>query len=239
MTFEDGTIEKHEYLVGADGIHSIVRRELFHENELREAGQLCWRGVTRFDLQTAYHHAVNEAWGKGKRFGFVRLNDQMVYWYFLIKDKYANKNTDILPLLQDFNPVIPQIVQATPRESWFISPIVDLKPIRKWNIPQACLVGDAAHATTPNLGQGACQAIEDAYVIGKLLQQHTIEKALNSYPGLRMEKANYIVKASWQIGNLAHLENNFSIWIRNGILKAMPASINNKQLEKIFALTAV
>jgi 2-polyprenyl-6-methoxyphenol hydroxylase-like FAD-dependent oxidoreductase len=239
LTFEDGTTAKHEYLIGADGIHSTVRRELFPENGLRDAGQLCWRGVTRFDLQEAYHHTVNEAWGNGKRFGFLRINAQMVYWYFLIKDKYANKTTDILPLLQDFHPVVAQIVKATPRESWFISPIADLKPISKWSIQKACLVGDAAHATTPNLGQGACQAIEDAYVIARLLQQQSIDEAFANYPVLRMKKARYIVNASWQIGNLAHVENKLSRWIRDGILKAMPASINNKQLEKIFALATI
>jgi 2-polyprenyl-6-methoxyphenol hydroxylase-like FAD-dependent oxidoreductase len=239
LAFEDGTMEQHEYIIGADGIHSKVRSELFGESELRDAGQRCWRGVTAFDLPESYDHAVNEAWGKGKRFGFLRINANMVYWYFLIKDKYANRDADILPFLHDFHPVISQIVSATPKENLFISPIADLKPINKWSMQNACLIGDAAHATTPNLGQGACQAIEDAYVIARLLKQHTVAAAFNIYPTLRMKKARFIVDTSWKIGHLGHLDNNLSIWIRNSLMKVMPDSINKQQLEKIFTLNAV
>ncbi|NML20700.1 hypothetical protein HHL16_07435 [Pseudoflavitalea sp. G-6-1-2] len=239
LTFIDGSTHVHEYIVGADGINSKVRKELFKEDELRNAGQLCWRGVTQFQLPQEHHHAVNEAWGKGKRFGFLRIDERTVYWYFLINNKYAESDTDILPLLHDFHPLASQIVRSTSKENLIVNTISDLKPISRWSMQNACLIGDAAHATTPNLGQGACQAIEDAYVIAQLLQKHSIGDTFNRYPELRMEKARYIVNASWKIGNLAHLESGIGISLRNLLLKAVPDRVNKKQLEKIFALSAV
>ena len=236
LTFIDGSTHVAEYIVGADGIHSKVRKELFQEDELRDAGQLCWRGVTQFELPKEYHHAVSEAWGKGRRFGFLRIDHQTVYWYFLINNKYADRDDDIFPLLQQFHPLAGQLVKSTPKENLIINTIADLKPVNRWSTQSACLVGDAAHATTPNLGQGACQAIEDAYVIAKLLQQHSIEDTFCKYPELRREKAHYIVNASWKIGSLAHLDSTFSVAIRNMLVRAIPDSINKKQLEKIFAL---
>jgi len=75
IEFEDGTTCGHEYVIAADGLRSKVRAILFEENELRNSGQLCWRGVTDIPLPEKYEHEANEAWGKGKRFGFVKLND--------------------------------------------------------------------------------------------------------------------------------------------------------------------
>ncbi|EPB65881.1 hypothetical protein ANCCEY_15041 [Ancylostoma ceylanicum] len=107
----------------------------------------------------------------------------------------------------------------------------------QWNKKNACLVGDAAHATTPNLGQGACQAIEDAYVLGALFRsKQNLADAFSAYPPLRLTKAHHIVNTSWTVGKLAHLDNRFKIGVRNVIMKATPASVMQKQMNKIFTL---
>lgn len=82
-------------------------------------------------------------------------------------------------VFSEFHIDILNIISATTKEQIIVSDIIDLKPIDKWQDENVCLIGDAAHATTPNLGQGACQAIEDAYVLGKLLDNGLeIEKLL-------------------------------------------------------------
>lgn len=236
LAFEDGTTAEADYLVGADGIRSRVRGSLFGSCELRDAGQNCWRGVTDFELPGHYHHELNEAWGKGKRFGFVRLNDRQVYWYLLIDNDLADTRSDIFPFLNDFHPLAAQIIESTPASGWIIAPIFDLKPMRQWTAGRACLVGDAAHATTPNLGQGACQAIEDAYALGQLLKTHSFDEAIRRYPSVRMPKAHYIVDTSWRVGKVAHVRNPIMIGLRDLIMKATPRLVNRKQLEKIFVL---
>ena len=239
LSFEDGSVAAADYLVGADGLRSRLRSALFGNGALRDAGQNCWRGVTNYVLPERYHHELNEAWGKGKRFGFVRLNDRQVYWYLLIDQDLADLTSDILPFLSDFPPLVGEIIRATPSSGWIVAPIFDLKPMRQWNTGRACLIGDAAHATTPNLGQGACQAIEDAYALGELLKKCSLDDAIRRYPSVRMPKAHYIVDMSWRIGKVAHARNPLLIGLRNLIMKATPARVNQRQLEKIFSLDAV
>lgn len=110
-----------------------------------------------------------------------------------------------------------------------------MKPIYQWQNGNACLIGDAAHATTPNMGQGACQAVEDAYVIGKLFKQgKSVEEVFSQYEKLRKKKAHFIVNTSWNIGKAAHVENRIAIGLRNSLLKRMPKSFNEKQLDRVF-----
>lgn len=237
LHFEDGTQVNAEYLIGADGIRSKVRSALFEKSELRDSKQICWRGVCKFNVPQQFHHELNEAWGKGKRFGFVRIDDETVYWYALVNTDKANKNSDLPELFRDFHPIANQLMAATPEKDVFYAELFDLKPIAQWNKKNACLVGDAAHATTPNLGQGACQAIEDAYVLGALFRsKQNLADAFSAYPPLRLTKAHHIVNTSWTVGKLAHLDNRFKIGVRNVIMKATPASVMQKQMNKIFTL---
>lgn len=100
------------------------------------------------------------------------------------------------------------------------------------------MIGDAAHATTPNMGQGACQAIEDAYVLGKLFGEGKIvEEVFSQYENLRMKKVHYIVNTSASIGKISHYENTLAVWLRNTLIKTIPNSINEKQMEKVFDIT--
>jgi 2-polyprenyl-6-methoxyphenol hydroxylase-like FAD-dependent oxidoreductase len=239
LEFEDGTVIGTRYLIGADGIRSTVRTALFQQSQLRDSGQICWRGLTHFHLPEAYHHTAMEAWGRGKRFGFVRINEVQVYWYALVKKGKGNETMDLAQAFDDFHPLVLQLLRATGKEAVFFSDLLDLKPIPAWSLPNVCLLGDAAHATTPNLGQGACQAIEDAYVLGQLLKKQTITEAFANYPAIRRAKVQYVVDTSWSLGKIAHWENRFSVALRNGILKLTPEKINQKQLSKLFALETV
>ncbi|WP_447636825.1 FAD-dependent monooxygenase [Flavobacterium microcysteis] len=237
LEFEDGTSVKAQYLIGADGIRSVVRTQLFPESKYRDAGQWCWRGVVdNIEMLGTYRYEANEAWGKGTRFGFVQLNDRQLYWYFLADKDMAEADSDIMPFLKEYHPSVAQIIKATPKENWFVSPIMDLKPIQQWSLDNVCLIGDAAHATTPNLGQGACQAIEDVYILGKLIQKHPINEAFRRYPLLRKKKAHAVVNMSWKIGKLSHIRNLLAIAFRDFVMKTTPDYFNRKQLEKLFAL---
>lgn len=235
LLFEDGARTATRWLIGADGINSVVRKQLFPMSRLRDAKQLCWRGVSEMELPAHYQHELNEAWGKGKRFGFVQLRANKVYWYALVNQHAQEK--DLQRSFQDFHPDVQAIIAAGLKRPIFTSDIADLEPIAHWQQEQVCLIGDAAHATTPNLGQGACQAIEDAYILGKLLATtDNVQVAFQQYEMLRKPKALQIVKRSRAIGRLAHVDNNVGVWLRNAVMRATPAAASHKQLAHIFKL---
>jgi 2-polyprenyl-6-methoxyphenol hydroxylase-like FAD-dependent oxidoreductase len=240
LKFDDNTSVHSDILIGADGIKSIIRNKLFQENTIRNAQQICWRGVCDYSLPEQYAHELNEAWGKGKRVGFMNISPQKVYWFALSNQRDV-QNIDEVNLgdfFKEFHPDIVQMLNATPKEKIIASEITDLKPIQHWHEENVCLIGDAAHATTPNLGQGACQAIEDAYVLGKCISEETdINKSFAQYEKIRKKKAHEIVNISWSLGKLAHISNGLGVWLRNKVMSSIPASINKKQTEKIFLLS--
>ena len=89
---------------------------------------------------------------------------------------------------------------------------------------------------TPNMGQGACQSIEDAYVLADCLAKYSERDAFSAYQNIRYKKVNKIVKTSWMVGKIAHVQNFFLIKIRNFVLSKIPASVSRKQSEEIFSL---
>ncbi|MTI23864.1 FAD-dependent monooxygenase, partial [Fulvivirga kasyanovii] len=241
-TFENGKSIQSSMLIGADGLTSVVRQCLFPENKVRNAGQVCWRGVVNFDLPPEYKNELNEAWGRGERFGFVQIDKDKVYWYALKsfkkhKDEYSVSDLD--SYFSNYHAVIRDIIAATPKERVHTAMISDLKPTGTWHKENVCLIGDAAHATTPNMGQGACQAIEDAYVLSECLNKYDTHAAFEKFQNLRLPKAHHVVKTSWRIGKMAHLSNPLLIKARNLIMTITPPSISRKQPEQIFQLPAL
>src|SRR5690606_22303033 len=174
------------------------------------------------------------AWGKGRRLGYVQFAADKVYWYAVVSGHLVGQE-NLTELFKSFHSQILDILESTFPDTIFYSQLKDLKPIAKWQDKTVCLIGDSAHATTPNMGQGACQAIEDAYTIGQLLRKgKPMEQVFSEYERLRMKKAHRIVNTSWTLGKVAHLENPLGIWLRNMLMRAIPQSANYRQLETIF-----
>ena len=98
-------------------------------------------------------------------------------------------------------------------------------------------MGDAAHATTPNLGQGAGQAIEDAMAISQSLAKHNdIKQAYNHFESIRRKKVSHVVNTSWKVGKMAHIKNPIAIALRNIMMKSIPKKMALKQNEKIYTI---
>ena len=110
-----------------------------------------------------------------------------------------------------------------------------LKRLEKWHDHNICLLGDAAHATTPNMGQGAGQGIEDAYVLAQLFSQYkTTDKLFDKFEKLRREKVDYVVNNSWRFGKMAH--NSAGRVILKTMMKLTPESVINRQLQKLYEI---
>jgi len=242
LEFYNGKIIQSETLIAADGIHSNVRTQLFTPVKFRHANQMCWRGIAHFNLPRTHYSELNEAWGTSSRFGFVQIDANKVYWYALKsfkKDKTELSQNSIETYYNNYDSIIQNIIKATPKEQINTAEIIDFKPISNWHNKNVCLIGDAAHALTPNMGQGACQAIEDAFILAECMAKHDMNKAFELFQHLRLPKANLVVKASWVIGKMAHIPNPVLIELRNQIMRLTPAKLNRKQTEKIFELPLI
>jgi 2-polyprenyl-6-methoxyphenol hydroxylase-like FAD-dependent oxidoreductase len=243
--FEDGPPQTFDLIIGADGIKSNVRKSIFGELPLRYSGQTCWRGMTTFVLPSDKQNNSYEMWGKekGLRFGFVPTAPDEVYYFTTFftdasgKDEPGQVKEALLKKYSCFGSLAMQIIAATPEENIIRSDIFDLNPIPLWWKDRVALLGDAAHATTPNLGQGGCQAVEDGWVIAKCLKDSpSIKIAFEKYQGIRYEKALHVVRLSWRFGSMTNLGNPILQSLRNGLMRMMPESIAIKQLDKILRL---
>ncbi len=241
LSFEDGSTHTASLVIGADGIHSVVRKSIVKNTNLRIAKQVCWRGIVKIDTPEKYKTELNELWGRGKRFGFVHITKEEVYWYALAnyKNNYKTEfeNLKLDEFYSDFHPLVQKIIATTLKNDIILNEMMDLKPISTWYAKNVCLIGDAAHATTPNMGQGACQAIESAFVLAKCLSdEKTIALAFKRLEKIRKITAKKVVKTSWLVGKMAHLENSFGIQLRNQLIKLMPQKIIQKQSYALFKL---
>ncbi len=235
LNFENKNQVESNIVFGADGIKSPIRNQILKTGTIRHSGQKCWRGLVDFDLPEKHHQEAFEMWGKGKRFGFVKISDKKVYWYACINEKSFGRYLEIAEIFKDFDPLVLKIIEATSLENIICNIISDLAPIPKWYAENLCLIGDAAHATTPNMGQGACQAIEDAYIIGKLLEKDQDFNAIfEGFQNIRRKKVDYIVNTSQTIGKISQWERGNSI--RNFLMSMIPESMNKKMAEKIIKL---
>lgn len=179
LNFEDGTQHTSKIVIGADGIHSVVRQSIFNNTKLRDAKQICWRGISNARIDVKYKEELNEIWGKGNRFGFVPIAKDKIYWFALInKKKFKSKDVDLINTFSNYPQLVKNIILKTQKKDIICNEIWDLKPINKWYKGNVCLVGDAAHATTPNMGQGAVQAIESAMTLSICLKRKIILKLL-------------------------------------------------------------
>jgi len=240
--FSDGTSAVSEYLIGADGIRSIVRQSVYPESLIRSAKQVCWRGVANLVLPEDEQSNFREAWAQGCRFGFVQINPKQVYWYALLNIRQTideHQGNAWKERFNQFSPIVKQIIDATKVDAIYVDEITDLKPIDQWYRNRVCLIGDAAHAMTPNLGQGAGQSIEDAYVLAQCVQKKQLVKSFAEYQLLRRHKALKIVNRSWQVGKVAQLENQLLVFLRNQALKMTPDFVSKRQMAEIFELAEV
>ncbi len=239
LYFEDGSIQLARYLVAADGIHSAVRKKIMPKAVLRYAGYTCWRAV--IDASSFNLNETSETWGTARRFGLVPMKNNQLYWFACMNAPVQNSRMkhftkeDLLEQFSNFHYPIPQVIKATRNEQLIWNDIIDLKPVSQYAFDKILLIGDAAHATTPNLGQGACQAIEDAVILAdELLQNKDVTQAFRNFERRRIKRTREIVNASWKIGSVAQLESNFLAGIRNFILRYLPSKINERQIRKLY-----
>eukprot|EP00913_Durusdinium_trenchii_P008790 g8256.t1 len=205
----DGRLEQGDLLIGADGIRSRVRAHLWGDEPLRYSGYTSWRGVTETQGRIPIDEAV-EAWGGKSVFGMMPFSSTRLYWF--ATDRIAADGKDaadpretILALVGDWCEPVRSLVESTPPEAILRTDIYDRPPRFPWGRGRITLLGDAAHAMTPNLGQGGGQAIEDGVILARILgRAESVADGLRAYERRRRSRTDHIVNTSFKMSALAH-----------------------------------
>ena len=134
-----------------------------------------------------------------------------------------------------FSPFVSNMIRKTKITEITQHDLEELIPLTIWHSKHCVLLGDAAHAMTPNLGQGAAQSIEDAWVLANsLFQQKSYLDAFKSYQKVRYKKATRITKQSWMIGQITNWKSQWACTLRNELFGLLPTGIANKQKQLLF-----
>jgi 2-polyprenyl-6-methoxyphenol hydroxylase-like FAD-dependent oxidoreductase len=235
----DGSVREGAALIGCDGLHSNVRRALRGDDPLLYAGYTTWRGVAR-GVESGVGGTM-EVWGTGKRFGVVPIGHEETYW-FAVADAEPGGSDSARPLddlratFGGWPAPIETVLAATLDAAVIRTDTHDRDPISSWIDGRVALLGDAAHPMTPNLGQGAGQAVEDAVALARALDhwRDDVPEALRRYERCRLERANWFVLQSRRLGQMAHWKSGFARSIRDFLLRWTPDSVTRKSVAKMY-----
>ncbi|GAA4433954.1 FAD-dependent monooxygenase [Pontibacter saemangeumensis] len=239
--FTDGTQASADLLLASDGINSVVRQQLLPQSKPRYAGYTCWRAVIQNPGVDLNSMVSAETWAPQGRVGIAPLPHGSIYWYACINapenDTHMRQMTpeQLSRHFAGVHPPVAQVLAAAKPGQLLWNDIADLKPLRQFVYNRVVLLGDAAHATTPNMGQGACQAIEDAVVLGQCLRQEPVlEIALKQYEQRRLARTAKVIRLSRLLGQVAQWQQPFLGSFRNSLFRMMPQGITQRQMEWLY-----
>lgn len=203
--FEDGSTATGDVLIGADGVHSVLRNYVTQQKpEPRYADYVNWNGLVDASPELADKHSWVIYVGDGKRASMMPVGGDRFYYFFGVPMEKGtvvepkDRRDELATLFQGWPEPVQNLIQKlNPLETNRLE-IHDLDPLEKLARGRVVLVGDAGHATTPTLGQGGCQAMEDAEILCRYLvtTNISVEDALQRYESARKERtARLVLKA--------------------------------------------
>ncbi len=212
VTFENGETDTADVLIGADGARSLVR-----EHVLGTQVERTYSGYTNFNGLVPIDEAVGPAdqWttyvAEGKRVSVMPVAGDRFYFFFDVPQPSGvpyERSEGTAPLraaFEGWSDGVQRLIDAIdPATSLNRVEIWDIDPFHTWVRGRVALLGDSAHNTAPDIGQGACSALEDSFVLGLVFAMNTLgpEDALQRYQRIRTERAGDLVlrarKRGWE-----------------------------------------
>jgi 2-polyprenyl-6-methoxyphenol hydroxylase-like FAD-dependent oxidoreductase len=239
VSLDGGEQVESDVLVGADGLRSKTRAWLLQDGEPAYAGYTGWRAVTELD-DASLRGRMSETWGRGVRFGLIPIGSGRLYWF--VSESRAEPEAPVVPgekdrlarLVSGWHDPIQDAIASTPKEAISGTGIYTRRPARTWGRERVTLLGDAAHPMTPDLSQGAAQALEDAVVLAASLRDvEDPEIGLRAYEALRRRRTAPIVKRSRAAGRLAQSSGRVGATLRDVLLGSLPNRLHGIQQARI------
>lgn len=233
---DDTAIDGFDLIVGADGLRSRVRPAVTPDPGVAYSGYVAWRAITARPVDL---DAAGETMGRGQRFGIAPLPDGHVYWFAAVNYDAGVEPGDFDQVRQRFSSwhaPIGEILDATGPADVGVLPIEELaRPLPAFVRGRCVLVGDAAHAMTPNLGQGANQAMEDAATLTALLGRAgvDVDDALRTYDRLRRRRTQRVARQASAIGRVGQWRLAPAVRLRDLAMRAAPDAVLNGRLRRI------
>ncbi len=216
VSFADGSTLQTELLVGADGTHSMTRAYVLGETvERRYAGYVNWNGLVEISVNLAPADQWTTFVGEGKRVSLMPVADNRFYFFFDVPLPVglANDRSQYKTLLKEYFtgwcPQVQTLIDSIDEQRTNRVEIHDIEPFADFYKGNVVIIGDAAHSTTPDIGQGGCQAMEDAIYLARALQINTLglQDSLHRYQNKRNERANELVLRARKRCDVTHMKD--------------------------------
>lgn len=222
----DGAL-RGDVVIGADGLNSAVRRALWPRAEVRTTGMVAARLIGKLEDSRAV--GGGETWGRGDYAGLSPLPEGRLYAYYVTRR--VPEASRALPWWQQrfasWHYPLPQLLAAATPDELLCHELFELVPLDTLVCGHVALVGDAAHAMTPNLGQGACLALEDAVELAAALDSGgAVEDRLRGYDRSRLPRVHRLAKRSHTAGLAPAVSGRTLTAIRNTLIRLTPLGVS-------------
>ncbi|QIC61083.1 FAD-dependent urate hydroxylase HpxO [Acinetobacter schindleri] len=216
VSFADGSEIQTDLLVGADGTHSMTRAYVIGENVPRRyAGYVNWNGLVEVSEDLAPADQWTTFVGEGKRASLMPVANNRFYFFFDVplpvglENERSQYKTLLKEYFKDWCPQVQKLIEAIDEQRTNRVEIHDIEPFADFYKGNVVIVGDAAHSTTPDIGQGGCQAMEDAIYLARALQINTLglQDSLRRYQNKRNERANELVLRARKRCDVTHMKD--------------------------------